>query len=79
MRDRRARDLRRYAESTQVRLILGAVMLLFAVGGGLVWWIYGPQAARWMLICAGVGLAPAVLIVAGLSLISWVARKAGGE
>jgi cation transporter-like permease len=79
MPNRRVRDLRRYAESTQVRLILGGLVILFAVGGGLVWWIYGPAAATLMLACAGVGLAPAVLVVAWISLISWAARRAADE
>ena len=35
-------DLRHYASQTTVQLIAGALVLLFVVGMGLVWWLYAP-------------------------------------
>lgn len=76
---RRERDLRAYARSTQVRLAAGAILLLFMVGDGLIWLIYGPAAGRQALICTGVGLLPLVLIAGWLWLVGWIARKAKGD
>ena len=39
------KDLREYAKQTNVRLALGAFILLFVVGVGLIWLIYGENAA----------------------------------
>jgi len=60
------RDLRKYAQQTNVRLAVGFVVLLFLVGDGLIYWIYGQEAAVMGLTCMLVGLAPVVLI--GLAL-----------
>ncbi len=69
------RDLRSYAQSTQVRLAVGAVLLLFLVGDGLVWILYGSQAAGLAFLCTGVGLAPLVLIV----LFLWIMERFVGR
>jgi hypothetical protein len=74
-----ARDLRRYARGTHRRLILGGLALVFVVGGALVWWIYGPQAAMTALLCTGAGLAPMVLIFLALQLVEWITRIARRE
>ncbi len=68
------RDLRLYARSTQLRLVLGGLGIVIVVGGGLVWWLYGPQAAAMALLCVGVALAPAVLILVALLALQWVSR-----
>ena len=39
------RDLRRYANQTNFRLIVGGLLLLFIVGDGLIYIIYGSAAA----------------------------------
>jgi hypothetical protein len=70
-----SRDLRRYARSTTRKLILGGLALVFVVGGALVWWVYGPQAASTALLCAGAGLAPVVLIFAALQMVEWISRR----
>lgn len=44
-------DLRRYTSQTTVRLIIGAVVLLFVVGLGLIWLFYGLGAAVMGLLC----------------------------
>ncbi len=38
-------DLRKYASQTTFRIVVGALLLLFIVGVGLIWVIYG-QARR---------------------------------
>jgi hypothetical protein len=69
------RDLRRYARSTQARLIAGGLALLIVVGDGLIALVYGRQAAVLALLCTAAGLAPVILIVAWLWLIGWIARR----
>lgn len=78
MPDRGRRDLRRYASSTQFRLALGAVFLLF-LGDLLIWWIYGWDVARSALLCTGFGLFLGLMIVAWFLILSWLARRADRE
>lgn len=75
MSRRRGRDLRAYARSTQARLILGALVLLFTVGGGLIWAVYGREAAGLAVVCIAAGLAPVALIGLWLAVLEWAARK----
>lgn len=58
-----SRDLRKYAAQTNLRLILGALFLLFVVGLGLIWLLYGFQAAALGLLCLFGALIPLGLIV----------------
>jgi len=73
------RDLRRYARQTHVRLIVGALLLLFIVGDGLIYLIYGKGPALMGLFCLLVGLMPVALTLLVLLLLEWLAKKAGGE
>lgn len=75
----RSRDLRAYARSTQLRLILGGLALLFLVGDGLVWAVYGPNAALLAVLCGVIGLMPILLIAAGLWFLDAIARKSRGD
>lgn len=70
-----SRDLRKYARSTTTRLILGALILLFLVGDGLIALIYGRQAAAFALLCTVIGLLPLLLIAGWLWLMGRIARK----
>lgn len=70
------RDLRKYAQTTQIRLIIGVLVILIVVGNSLIWIIFGSDAARMALICMGIGLAPALLIIISLGLIAWILRRA---
>ena len=74
-----SRDLRKYARNTTVRLVAGFIVLLLLVGDGLIYFIYGPQAAVSGLLCIGAGLAPIALIISALYLMDWIARKANEE
>jgi TM2 domain-containing membrane protein YozV len=70
------RDLRKYAGQTTTRLILGGLALLFILGDGLIYLIYGREAAILGLICLIGGLAPLVIVWLALLLIGWLARRA---
>lgn len=73
------RDLRRYARDTNTRLMIGALLLLFIVGDGLIYIVYGPSAALLGFMCLIVGLLPILLIIVILSLIDWIARKSNEQ
>ena len=63
-----SRDLRKYARQTNIRLVIGAILLIVIVGDGLIYLIYGPEAALSGLFCLSIGLFPVLLILA----IFWV-------
>lgn len=73
------RDLRKYAGQTTTRLIIGGVLVLFIVGDGLIYLIYGPGAAVTGLLCLAGGLVPIVLIILVLELMDWVVKRANRE
>jgi hypothetical protein len=73
-----ARDLRRYARQTNVRLFVGFLMILFIVGDGIIWVIWGREAALLGLACLLAGLAPLGLIFLALWAIEWVVKKGQG-
>jgi uncharacterized SAM-binding protein YcdF (DUF218 family) len=70
-----SRDLRRYARDTNLRLMLGGVLLLFLVGDSLIYLIYGRGAALMGVACLLLGLAPLTLIWLALALLDWVVRR----
>ena len=70
------RDLRRYARQTNLRLVIGFILLLFIVGDGLIYYFYGRNAAIMGLICLILGLTPAALVWLILTFLEIVVRKA---
>ncbi len=74
-----SRDLRRYARQTNVRLIVGALVLIFVVGDGLIYLVYGKGAAVMGLLCLFAGLTPVLLVVLILSLMDWVVKRVDEE
>jgi len=72
-----SRDLRRYARQTNFRLILGGLVILYLVGGSLIYVIYGPQAALLGVLCLTAGLAPIGLVIFFLWLMEWVVKRSG--
>lgn len=72
-------DLRKYARQTQVRLIVGGLLLLFIVGDGLIYLIYGPAAAVTGLLCLAGGLVPVVVIIIILWIMDLVVQRANRE
>jgi hypothetical protein len=73
------RDLRRFARQTSFRLILGGLVLIFVVGDGLVYWVYGPGAAAMGLVCLVAGLTPILLILLFLGIVDWITKRANRE
>jgi hypothetical protein len=74
-----SRDLRKYARQTTFRLIAGGLLILFTVGLGLIYRIYGREAAFLGLTCMLIGLAPLLLIWLGLLAIEWIASRANPD
>ncbi|HLA08147.1 MAG TPA: hypothetical protein VJ022_11915 [Anaerolineales bacterium] len=70
------RDLRKYAQQTNVRLGVGAFLLLFVVGLGLIYMIYGSGAAIMGLLCLLAGITPLVLIALSLAVLDWIYKRA---
>ncbi|HLO15785.1 MAG TPA: hypothetical protein VK206_13210 [Anaerolineales bacterium] len=70
------RDLREYARQTNVRLAIGAFLLLFIIGVGLIWFIYGGNAAGMAFTCLLAAAAPVVLILLVFFAMDWILRHA---
>ena len=71
-----ARDLRKYAKQTNLRLLLGFFGLFLFIGLGLIYLFYGRNAAIMGLICTGAALLPAVLVWLILWLLGIIVKKA---
>jgi hypothetical protein len=69
------RDLREYARQTTVQLIVGAFLVLFIVGIGLIYYFYGLGGAISGLICVGAGLLPILAILGSLWVIESIAKR----
>lgn len=73
------RDLRKYMRDTNARLIAGALLMLFVIGIGLIYLIYGAGAALMGLLCILGAFVPIGLIFLFLFLLDWVTKRANGE
>lgn len=65
-------DLRKYHNQTRTRLILWFVAILFIVGLGLIWWIYGRSAALLGFLCllgSGIPIGLIALFMFGLDQV----------
>ena len=71
-----SKDLRKYSRDTSMRLLLGAFILLFVVGVGLIWVIYGQGAAGMGLLCLLAAVVPVILILAIFLAIDWILKHA---
>jgi uncharacterized membrane protein len=71
-----SKDLRKYTRDTNIRLALGAFILLFVVGVGLIWAIYGEAAAGMGFLCLLAALLPIILILAFFLAIEWFLKRA---
>jgi hypothetical protein len=74
-----SRDLRSYVKDTNVRLVVGALVLLFIVGDGLIWIIYGFGAAVMGLLCLLGAFVPIGLILFFLTLSDWIVKRANRD
>ena len=71
-----SRDLRKYSKQTNARLLWGAFILLFIVGVGLIWLIYGEGAGGMALLCLLAVLVPIILILGTFLAIDWILSRA---
>ena len=74
-----SRDLRDYARRTNVRLGVGAFFLLFGVGVGLVYLLYGKAAAVFGFLCLLAAMLPVLLIFLFFFLTDWIVKRAGDK
>jgi hypothetical protein len=74
-----SRDLREYARRTNVRLAVGAFFLLFVIGVGLIYLIYGREAAVLGFFCLLAALLPVGLILLFLFITDWIVKRVGRE
>ncbi len=70
------KDLREYARQTNIRLALGAFILLFVVGVALIWAIYGGNTAGMAFTCLLAALFPVILILSIFLAIEWILKRA---
>ena len=70
-----SKNLRKYAEDTNIQLVIGALLLLFIVGDGLIYLIYGKEAALMGLLCLLGGVAPILIIILFMILLNWVVKQ----
>lgn len=70
------RDLRRYARQTNIRLLIGGLLIIFLVGIGLIYLFYGRSAALMGVVCMAAGLVPLALTWLILIFIGWIAKRA---
>ena len=74
-----SRDVRSYMKDTNVRLIAGALALLFIVGDGLIWLIYGFGAAVSGFLCILAAFVPIGLIFLVLFGMDWIVKRANPD
>lgn len=74
-----SRDLRKYLKDTNTRILIGAFVLLFVIGLGLIWVIYGFGAAVSGFLCLLGALIPISLIFLALYGLDWVVKRANRD
>jgi hypothetical protein len=74
-----SRDLRKYARQTNIRLAIGAVLVLFIIGDGLIYLFYGGGAALMGILCLLGGMVPVVLVILVLLLFDWIQKRANRD
>ena len=74
-----ARDLRKYARDTNIRLGVGMAFLLLVVGVGLIYFIWGPGAAATGLLCLLAAFVPIGLIFLSLWVLDWIQKRANRD
>lgn len=74
-----SRDLRKYVKDTNARIFVGALFLLFVVGLGLIWIIYGFGAAVSGLLCLLGAFVPITLIFLALFGLDWIVKRANRD
>jgi hypothetical protein len=73
------RDLRKYASQTNIRSLVGFLLLLFIVGDGLIYALYGKESAIMGLVCIAAGVFPLLIIWFLLWGMDMIVKKAREE
>ena len=74
LKDKNSVDLKKYASRTQNRMVIGLFGLCVFVGLGLIWLIYGSNAALFGLLCMAGGILVVLTILLILYLIERIAN-----
>ena len=74
-----SRDLRKYMRDTNTRIVIGAILMLFIVGVGLIWLIYGFGAAVTGFLCILAAFIPIGLIFLSLFGMDWIVKRANRD
>jgi len=74
-----SRDLRKYVKDTNTRIIIGAILLLFIIGLGLIWAIYGFGAAVSGFLCILGAFVPIGLIFLVFYGLDWIVKRANRD
>lgn len=70
------RDLNKYRHDTNIRLIVGALILIFLLGDGLVFVIYGAGPGLIGLTCLLISLVPLLLVALIIFILDWSVKRA---
>jgi uncharacterized membrane protein len=73
------RDLRKYMKDTNTRILIGAFFMLFVIGIGLIWAIYGGGAAVTAFLCLLGAVVPIGLIFLSLFGLDWIVKRANRD
>ena len=68
-------NLRKYSEQTKYRLVIWFIVILFIVGLGLIWLIYGERSALLGLVCLLGSAVPISLIVLFMKGLDTIVKK----
>ena len=68
-------DLRKYAHQTNLQLATGFLLILLIVGDGLIYIIWGRDAAVMGIVCILAGLAPVVAVFLILWAMEVIVKK----
>jgi len=69
------RDLRKYRNQTQNRMIIGLFILCLTVGLGLIWYYFGRNAAMLGLLCLAGAVGVVLVIVLLLNIIERISKN----
>jgi len=72
---RRGFDPARFVRSTEGQLVIGFFVILYVVGGGLIWYFYGLGGAIAGWLCITGGLIFFFLLYGLVSLAGWWANR----
>lgn len=72
-------NLKKYDQQTITRLIIGGILIVFIIGDGLIYLIYGAEAAGMGLLCLATAMLPILLIWLVIWFMDWVVKRANKD